>query len=545
MSLKIVSVVDKTDSAIDRLAKGMARFNDNISYIVCDIHPKRSSPEQLERFEREARDADIIDMQYFRSAFLLLARYPWLADKKKILAAHNPYSITESDWNEYDYVVANNQDIYKRLGDITTAPIELIGNTIDTDFWTYGQDWEPNNHVIMVSARIEAKKGILPVAIACGDAGLHLDLVGSVSSPAYMDEIMATGAVTFHEKISDEALRDLYHASTIYMLNSVDNYESSNQGLLEAMITGVPVLARNVGIAPELNNGENMVIHEGDPEDVGALTELLTDMMNDKKHLGELRDKAQGTAKVRSHERRAYQYQMLYRKVLNPNTKPVSIVVPVCDRPETTRKCLDAIAKQSYENIELIVADDGLSKENQQIVQEFAKFVSFPVRYIRTARLYFDQETDEIKKEYGLARARNMATDLATGEIIVYCDVRQIMEPDCVGQFVIHSKPRYWLYGNKGSSKQVFLENLSSIYRKDIVRMGLFSELGQQYGFQSEYCRKVAKAQGLKTEYCGEAKSMPSGKSGNRNNKRAEIIKSKNQLWRLFDAQTVDVGEDK
>lgn len=543
--LKILCVVDKEGSAIWRLADGMRKWHTNLDYRVIAAHPKRPSSEQLAEFEKEAQDADIIDFAYFRTAQLLLARYPWLDKKKKICQHHNPYSITESDWNEYDYVVANNHDIYDRLGKITTAPLELIGNTIDTDFWTYGQDWEPNNHVIMVSARIESKKGILPVAIACGDAGLHLDLVGSVSNPSYMEEIMATGCVTFHEKISDEALRDLYHQSTIYVLNSVDNYESSNQGLLEAMITGVPVLSRNVGIAPELNNGENMVTHDSDPEDVGALTELLTDMMNDKKHLGELRDKARQTAKLRSHKRRAYQYQMLYRKVLNGIQRPVSIVVPVCGSPEVTRKCLDAVAKQSYKNIELIVADDGLGQDNKNIVQEFAKFVSFPVGYIRTTKFVLDPETDELRKDYGLARARNIATLTATGEIMVYCDVRQIMDSDCVEQFVAHAKPRYWLFGNKGAAKAVFLENLSAIYRKDIIRMGLFSELGVGYGFQSEYCRKVAKAQGLKTEYCGEAKSNPSGKSGNKNSKWDEIVRSKNDLWQLFDAQTVNAEEDK
>ncbi len=543
--LKILSIVDKEQSAIWRIANGMSKYHDNMDYKVIAVHPKKPSSEQLVEFENQAQDADIIDFGYFRTSQLLLSRYPWLADKKKILTHYNPYSIHESDWNEYDMVVADNKSIYKDLGEITTAPLEYVGLTVDTDFWTYNQDWEPNNHVIMVSARIEAKKGILPVAIACGDAGLHLDLVGSVSSPSYMDEIMATGCVTFHEKISDEALRELYYNSTISVCNSVPVYESGPLPVLESMLCGVPVLTRNVGHISELNNGENMVVHDSDPEDVGALTELLTDMMNDKKHLAELRSKAWDTAKIRSNERRAYEYQMLYRKVLHGIQRPVSIVVPVCDRPETTRKCLDAIAKQSYANLELIIADDGIGKDNEQIVKEFAKFVSFPVRYMRTARLMFDFNTDQITKMYGLARARNLATIEATGEIMVYCDVRQIMEPDCVEQFVEHSKPRYWLFGNKGAAKSVFLENLSSIYRKDIVRLGLFSELGEGYGFQSEYCRKVAKAQGLKTEYCGEARSNPSGKSGNKNSKRDEIIRSKSQLWKMFDAQVVDVEEDK
>jgi hypothetical protein len=200
MSLKVVAVTDKVGSAIDRIARGMAKYHTNIDYVVCDVHPKRPDPEQLHRFEVEAANADIIDVQYFRTGALLLNRYPWLATKKRILTHHNPYSLEDGNWDDYDLVVGNNKDIYERLGKVTTAPIEYVGNTVETDFWTFNSEWQPSNRVIMVSARIEAKKGLLPIAIACGDAGLHLDLVGSVSDPQYLYDVMQTGAVTFHEK---------------------------------------------------------------------------------------------------------------------------------------------------------------------------------------------------------------------------------------------------------------------------------------------------------------------------------------------------------
>lgn len=537
MSLKVVAVTDKVDTAIDRLARGMSRYHVNLDYVVCDVHPKKPSPEQLHAFEEAARNADIIDWQYFRTAELLRTRYPWLSEKKQILMHHNPYSITESDWNNYDMVVANNKTIYKNLGEITSAPLEYIGNTVDTDFWTYNVDWEPGQRVLMVANRIEGKKGILPLAIACGDAGLHLDLVGAVSNPQYLYDILQTGAVTFHERISDSALRDLYHKATIYAFNSVDNYESSGQPLLEAMITGVPVLTRRIGIVPELDNGENMVIHEGDPEDVPALTNLLTDMVNDKKALGELRDKAWQTAKTRAHERRAYLFQRLYRQVLHGIQRPVTVVVPIYDKQEVIRKCLDAVARQTYKNIELIVPDDSLGGRNRKLVEEFAQYVSFPVRYMNTSHWTIDAAHPDGHEDYGLARARNMATIEATGEIMVYCDQRQTMEPDCVEEFVANVKPRYWLSGNKGANKQTFIENLSCLYRRDMLRFGGFSERGEWYGYQSQYCREVAKAQALKTEYCETARAIPVGKSSNRNRKREEIILSKNQLFKMFEAQ--------
>jgi len=75
--LKVVCVVDKTGTALDRLAKQVIPYHDNIDYVVCDVHPKRPDPEQLDCFEREAMTADIIDYQYFRTAVMLRERYEW------------------------------------------------------------------------------------------------------------------------------------------------------------------------------------------------------------------------------------------------------------------------------------------------------------------------------------------------------------------------------------------------------------------------------------------------------------------------------------
>lgn len=536
--LKIVVIVDKTGSAIDRLAKGMAKYHTNLDYVVIPVHPKRPDAAQLEAFEREAFDADIIDYAYYRTAEMLRARYPWLKSKKSVLQIHNPYCITESDWNDYDMVVANNKSIYDELEHITTSNLELIPNTIDTDFWTYNTEWEPNTNVIMVAARIESKKGVLEVAKACYDLNLNFHLVGSVSKPDYFAEVLKVKNVTFHENISDEALRDLYHRSTIHVCNSIDNFESGPNPLLEAALCGVPILTRKVGHVPELYNGENMVINEAPSTDVAAIKEHLNQMLMDKKRLEELRDNAWNTMKARSNERRAYQYQRLYRQVLS-DTTPVSIVVPIYDKPEIIRKCLDALARQTYQNIEVLVVDDnplGILRpdsENEHLVRDFAKLVSFPVRYTNTAQIVVDRAHPDGYSDYGLARARNVGTIQATGQLMVYCDTRQVMDADCIEQFVKYAKPRYWIFGNKGGGKKSFVENLSCIYRQDIINAGMFSERGNMYGYQSQELRYRVRNQGIHTEYIESAKATPAGKSSNRNRKRGEIVRAKNLLYTM------------
>lgn len=533
--LKVVCVVDKVGTALDRLAKGVAKYHDNLDYIVVDVHPKRPSPEQLEAFVKAAQDADIMDWQYFKTAEMLRGKYEWLKDKKHILTHNNPYSIEDSDWNAYDLNTGNNQYIYKRLGEITQTPVEYVPLTVDTDFWIFNTDsyfnnnwdnWEANNRVIMVANRIEGKKGILPVAIACGELNLRLVLVGAISDRDYYEAILQTGVVEFHEQVSDEELRELYYSSTLHVCNSGDNFESGTLPLLEAMLCGVPVMTRKIGHVPELYNGENMALYEGDNEDVPALVARMEEVLADKKALRDMRERAWQTAKSRSHERRAYLYQKLYRQVLHGTEKPVSVVVPVYDKPEVIRECLNAVAGQTYKNIELVVCDDfpvGLDpyKGNQQVVREFARTVCFPVLY-----------TNKGDGEYGLARARNIGTIEATGDIIVYCDQRMIMEPDAIEEFVRHIKPKYWLYGNKGAKKE-FVENFSCVYREDVIHAGMFCERMDAYGGMSQEIRSRIRAQGIQIEYVESAKANPRGKSSNRNRKRQEIIKMKNRLFKM------------
>lgn len=531
--IKIVAVVDKEGTALDRLAKGVAKYHDNLDYRVVAVHPKRPDNEQLRLFQEAAFDADIIDWQYFRTAETLRGIYPWLENKKQILTHNNPYSIEEQDWNGYDYNVGNNSYITKRLGEITQKPVTYIPLTVDTDFWTFNADWEPNKNVLMVANRIESKKGILEVAKACANLNLHFILVGAVSDGDYFHEIQrVTGNLEYHDRISDEKLKSLYHNSTIHVCNSADNFESGTLPILEAMLCGTPVLTREVGHVPDLNNGENMVIQDSSKEDIENIHNRLLEMISDKKRLHELRDKAWQTAKARSFERRAYMYQKLYREVMWPDQKPVSVVIPICDKPDIIRKCLAAVAEQTYKNLEIIVANDG-DVSNKDLVRDFAKFVSFPVKFLNTHRFIGDSDD----KDYGLARARNEATIRATGEIMVYCDQRQIMEPNAIEEFVNHLSSRLWVYGNKGANKKEFVENFSAVYRHRVIQSGMFCERITQYGGMSEELRKRLNRQGVKTEYVPIAKANPTGKSSNRNRKRQEIINMKNRVWMMYDAE--------
>ena len=91
--IRVVSVVDKVNTAIHRLSTGLTPYFGNIEYHVVDVHPKRPDPQQLKRFTELAKTADLMDYQYFRTADMLRQYFPWLKSKPSILTHHNPYSL--------------------------------------------------------------------------------------------------------------------------------------------------------------------------------------------------------------------------------------------------------------------------------------------------------------------------------------------------------------------------------------------------------------------------------------------------------------------
>ena len=85
-----------------------------------------------------------------------------------------------------------------------------------------------------------------------------------------------------------------------------------------------------------------------------------------------------------------------------------SIIVPVYNVEKYIDACLYSIKKQSFENFEVIVVNDGTKDDSQKIIDKYVKedkrFKSF------------------IKKNGGLSDARNFGIKKAQGEYLVFVD---------------------------------------------------------------------------------------------------------------------------
>ena len=94
----------------------------------------------------------------------------------------------------------------------------------------------------------------------------------------------------------------------------------------------------------------------------------------------------------------------------------ISIIVPVYNVGKYLRRCIDSIVKQTYEEIEILVIDDGSTDNSGIILDEYA-------------------EKDSRVKVYhvengGCCKARNIALEKANGQWICFVDSDDWIEPN-------------------------------------------------------------------------------------------------------------------
>lgn len=99
----------------------------------------------------------------------------------------------------------------------------------------------------------------------------------------------------------------------------------------------------------------------------------------------------------------------------------ISVVVPVYNTAEYLRECLDCFLAQTYNNLEVLLVDDGSTDESGNICDEYAsKDARFKVIH---------------KENGGVSSARNAALDAATGDFIGFVDSDDTFLPEMYEDF--------------------------------------------------------------------------------------------------------------
>ena len=112
---------------------------------------------------------------------------------------------------------------------------------------------------------------------------------------------------------------------------------------------------------------------------------------------------------------------------MNRETK-ISVIVPVYNVEEYLSRCVDSILAQSYENLEVILVDDGAKDASGAICDDFA------VKDPRVKVIH--------KENGGLSSARNRGLEAATGEYIAFVDSDDWITPDAY-EHLLHLMEKY------------------------------------------------------------------------------------------------------
>lgn len=93
----------------------------------------------------------------------------------------------------------------------------------------------------------------------------------------------------------------------------------------------------------------------------------------------------------------------------------ISIIVPVHNAVATLERCLNSIMEQSYQNVECILVENGSTDDSLVRCKAYAeKYACVKVAISET----------------GVSNARNLGLELATGDVIGFCDADDFFEPD-------------------------------------------------------------------------------------------------------------------
>lgn len=106
----------------------------------------------------------------------------------------------------------------------------------------------------------------------------------------------------------------------------------------------------------------------------------------------------------------------------------VSIIVPIYNVEAYLRQCLDSLITQTYQNLDIILVDDGSTDQSGNICDEYGK---------RDTRVRIIHKENE-----GLVRARKTGLHSAIGRYCVYVDGDDWIEPDAV-EILIDYREKY------------------------------------------------------------------------------------------------------
>ena len=105
----------------------------------------------------------------------------------------------------------------------------------------------------------------------------------------------------------------------------------------------------------------------------------------------------------------------------------ISIIIPVYNQAEKIKKTLDSINKQSYQDFEVIIVNDGSKDNIEAVCAEYLKKLETNNHY-----LFLNQSNQ------GAPAARNRGFKESKGEYLLFCDADAVLNPQALEYMIAY-----------------------------------------------------------------------------------------------------------
>lgn len=156
----------------------------------------------------------------------------------------------------------------------------------------------------------------------------------------------------------------------------------------------------------------------------------------------------------------------------------VSIIVAAYNVESYIRKCIDSLLAQTYENIEILIVDDGSTDHTGEIADEY--FCDSKVRVFH-------------KENGGLSDARNYGLERMTGSYVTFVDSDDYVHKEYV---------EYMMKLIDAEGVQIVVTNPQIYYHDDEIDQNF--DYSAQYVTAEEAVRKMLIRDGLSHTACGK-----------------------------------------
>lgn len=157
----------------------------------------------------------------------------------------------------------------------------------------------------------------------------------------------------------------------------------------------------------------------------------------------------------------------------------ISIIIPLYNREKTIVETLKSIEKQTHNDLEVIIVNDGSSDDSEKVVTNFLKNSTSDISY------YFYNQNNQ-----GAPAARNKGYRNSKGEYLLFCDADAVLIPQAleIMKTALEANPEAsYVYSSFNWGKKLFkldefnpkkLREMPYIHSMSLIRREAFPESG-------------------------------------------------------------------